>query len=311
MSAVYINLILFTFCVYAILTISASLTTGLGEMLTMCQAAFFGIGGYVGVFFLNHLNYSIVEVALLVMLVTGISSLFISYASTRLKGDPFIIVTLSFQMIVYCLIYNWRTVTGGDSGIYTQSLKVLFTWELPQNYHWILALATLFLVVLLYQYLKRTPYGRLLRGIRHNDQIIASYGKNVNLLKAQTFFISAALSGLAGVLYASESQYIQPGMLSLDCSILVITALFIGGKDNWKGVFIGVFIVFFLRDFFDVSRWPAQLRPSQNIVKNVTLIGNIERALYGLLLILLMYFRPQGLIKDNTQSSLTRRKETK
>lgn len=309
MSGVYINLILFTFCVYAILTISASLTTGLGEMLTMCQAAFFGIGGYVGIFFLSHLNYSIIEVALLVMLVTGISSLFISYASSRLKGDPFIIVTLCFQMIVYCIIYNWRSLTGGDSGIYSPSLKVLFTWELPQNYHWILALATLFLVVLLYQYLKRTPYGRLLRAIRSNDQIIASYGKNVNLLKAQTFFISAALSGLAGVLYASESQYIQPGMLSLDCSILVITALFIGGKDNWKGVFIGVFIVFFLRDFFDVSRWPAQLRPSQNIVKNVTLIGNIERALYGLLLVLLMYFRPQGLIKDKSSSSVKRKEK--
>ena len=309
MSGVYINLILFTFCVYAILTISASLTTGLGEMLTMCQAAFFGIGGYVGSFFLNHLNYSIIEVALLVMLVTGISSLFISYASTRLKGDPFIIVTLSFQMIVYCIIYNWRSLTGGDSGIYSPSLKVLFTWELPQNYHWILALVTLILVVLLYQYLKRTPYGRLLRAIRSNDQVIASYGKNVNLLKTQTFFISAALSGLAGLLYASESQFLQPGMLSLDCSILVITALFIGGKDNWKGVFLGVFIVFFLRDFFDVSKWPEQWRPSQNIAKSVILIGNIERALYGLLLILLMYFRPQGLIKDKSSSSV-KRKET-
>ena len=309
MSAVYINLLLFTFCVYAILTISASLTTGLGEMLTMCQAAFFGIGAYVGVFFLRHLNYSIVEVAFLVMLVTSISSLFISYASTRLKGDPFIIVTLSFQMIVYCIIYNWRTVTGGDSGIDSPSLKVLFTWELPQQYHWILALVTLILVVLLYQYLKRMPYGRLLRAIRNNDQIIASYGKNVNLLKAQTFFISAALSGLAGLLYASESHFLQPGMLSLDCSILVITALFIGGKDNWKGALLGVFIVFLLRDFFDVSKWPEQWIPSQNIVKNVTLIGNIERALYGLLLILLMYFRPQGLIKDNAPS-VTRRKET-
>ena len=304
------NLVIFTFCVYAILAISASLTTGLGKMLTMCQAAFFGIGAYVGAFFLRHLNFSIIEVSLLVMLITGISSILVSYASTRLKGDPFIIVTLSFQMIVYCIIYNWRSRTNGDSGLDCPSLKeVLFAWEFPKNFHWILALAALIVVVLLYQHLKRMPYGRLLRSVHFNDQIIASYGKNVNLLKTQTFFISASLSGLAGLLYASESQFLQPGMLSLDCSILVITALFIGGKDNWKGVFLGVFIVFFLRDFFDVSKWPEQWKTSQNIVKNVTLIGNIERALYGLLLILLMYFRPQGLIKDKSSSSV-KRKET-
>ena len=308
--SLYTGFVLLIFCVYAILTLSASLTTGLGEMLTMCQAAFFGIGAYVGAFFLINFNHFFILDALVVMLVSGISSLFVSYASIKLKGDPFIIVTICFQMIVYCIIYNWK-ITGGDVGLELPSLKILGTWELQKEDHWILVIlagVALALSVMLFRYLKRMPYGRLLNAIRTDDQIISSYGKNVNRLKMQTFFISAALSGLAGLLYVSYNHYFHPNLMSLELSILVITALFIGGKGSWKGVFLGVYVVFFLRDAIEevTKSQDAVLRL---LVGNETMICNIERAIYGLLLIVLMFFRPQGLVTDKRPSVTYDRKE--
>ena len=104
-------------CIYIILVLSTNLTVGMANLLTMCQAAFYGIGAYIGTYFLMQFNLPFVVIALLVMLASGITSLLISYASVKLKGDYFILGTLGFQMIVYTILYNWVSVTRGPHGI--------------------------------------------------------------------------------------------------------------------------------------------------------------------------------------------------
>ena len=109
--------VIYLLCIYIMLVLSANLTTGMANLLTMCQAAFYGIGAYVGTYFLFQYNFSFIIIALVVMFVTGLSSLIVSYASVKLKGDYFVLATMGFQLIVYTILYNWTEVTNGTYGI--------------------------------------------------------------------------------------------------------------------------------------------------------------------------------------------------
>ncbi len=293
----WINTIVCFICLYAVLAICSTLTTGLSNMLTMCQAAFYGIGAYVGVYLLDHFNVSFFVVGLAVMLATGLSSLLISYASIRLKGDSFVLATLGFQMMVFTTIWNWDRVTGGATGKrVTVPIKLLGEFGLERNNHWILMLAVLIVVILLFGYLRRTPYGRLLRAIRVDSVFVEAMGKRIWALKTQTFFLSAAFSGLMGLLYVSWMRYVDPTMLSLNVSILIVTALFFGGKDHWAGALFGSFFMLVSPLLFDTL---ANELPGVS-VNSVTVINNVGQMLCALALILLMFYRPQGIIEGES-----------
>ena len=103
--------------IYVMLVLSANLPVGMANLLTMCQAAFYGIGAYIGTYVLMQFNLPFLLVAAIVMAVVGMFSLLVSFASVKLKGDYFILATLGFQMIVYTILYNWTDVTRGPYGI--------------------------------------------------------------------------------------------------------------------------------------------------------------------------------------------------
>ncbi len=103
--------------IYCILVLSTNLTVGMANLLTLCQAAFYGIGAYIGAFFLMQFHLPFTVIALVVMLATGLTSLVVSFASVKLKGDYFILATLGLQMIVLTILSNWTSVTRGALGI--------------------------------------------------------------------------------------------------------------------------------------------------------------------------------------------------
>ena len=99
----YIFHIVIMLNIYIMLVLSANLTIGLANLLTMCQAAFYGIGAYIGTFFLMQFHVPLVVIIAVVALVTGAFSLLVSYASVKLKGDFFVLATMGFQLIVYTI----------------------------------------------------------------------------------------------------------------------------------------------------------------------------------------------------------------
>ena len=113
----YILHIVIMLNIYIMLVLSANLPVGMARLLTLCQAAFYGIGAYISAFFLMQFNLPFIVVALAVMLLTGAFSWVVSFASVKLKNDYFILATLGFQMIVYTILYNWTDVTRGPYGI--------------------------------------------------------------------------------------------------------------------------------------------------------------------------------------------------
>ncbi len=103
--------------IYIILTVSTNLLVGMANLLSLGQAAFYGIDAYLAVFALMTLKLPLLPTIVLVMAGTALFSLIIAYPSIRLKGDYFVLATLGFQLIVFTILYNWVSVTRGPYGI--------------------------------------------------------------------------------------------------------------------------------------------------------------------------------------------------
>lgn len=269
------------------LVLSANLTTGMANLLTMCQAAFYGIGAYVGTYFLLQYNYSFLAIALIVMVATGISSLIVSYASVKLKGDYFVLATMGFQLIVYTIIYNWTEVTHGTYGIpgipgFNLFGGLISLDDVYANLIFVI-LVTVAVICFLYR-LKYSPYGRILKAIRSDNILVEAYGRNTAGVKIWAFAISSAIAGLAGALYASYVGYIDPTSFPLKESIFILCALFIGGIGNVKGPVFGAAFVIFLPEILRFVGLPDSIA------------AEIRQIIYGLALVLIMYYRPQGLM---------------
>lgn len=270
--------------IYILLVLSANLPIGMANLLTLGQAAFYGIAAYISAFFLMQFNLPFFVVALAVMLLTGLFSYLVSFASIKLKGDYFVLATLGFQMIVYTVLYNWTDVTHGPYGVPgIPSVKLLGIWSISGVWGYF-SLTTIIsiLVAYLFKTIKHSPYGRVLRALRNDEYSVAAMGRNVVAFKSWAFFLSAAFSGLAGLIYASYVSYIDPTSFTLDESIFIISALFIGGTGNVRGPVFGALFVVVLPEILRFVGMPDAIA------------ANMRQIIYGLALIIIMYFRPQG-----------------
>ena len=260
----------------------------MANMLTMCQAAFYGIGAYIGTFFLMQFNLPFIVLAAIVMVATGLFSLLVSFASVKLKDDYFILATLGFQMIVYTILYNWTDVTRGPYGIPgIPSIKLFGVWSISGVWGYAaLSIVLAVAIALLFNAIKKSPYGRVLKAMRRDEQAVKALGRNTVMFKVQTFFLSAACSGLAGLIYASYVSYIDPTSFTLDESIFIITALFIGGIGNIKGPILGALFVVILPELLRFVGMPDAIA------------ANMRQIIYGLALVIIMFVRPQGLFGE-------------
>lgn len=281
----YVFHIIIMLNIYIMLTLSANLTIGMANLLTMCQAAFYGIGAYIGTYFLMQFNLPFLVIAAIVMLSTGAFSFLVSFASVRLKGDYFVIATMGFQLIVYTILYNWTDVTRGPYGIPgIPGIKLFGSYELSGVFAYLfLSLILMAVVVYLFHHLVQSPFGRALNAIRADETTVQAMGRNTVMLKSWAFFLSAAVAGLAGIIYASYVSYIDPTSFTLDESIFIVSALFIGGIGNTKGPVLGALFVVLLPELLRFVGLPDSIA------------ANLRQIIYGLALILVMYYRPQGL----------------
>ena len=286
----YILHIVIMLNIYIMLVLSANLPIGMARLLTMCQAAFYGIGAYISAFFLMQYDLPFSVVALAVMILTGAFSWLVSFASVKLKNDYFILATLGFQMIVYTVLYNWTDVTRGPYGIPgIPGVKIFGLWELSGVWSYaVITLITMLTVVWVFRLIKNSPYGRLLKAMRSDEQSVQALGRNTVAARSWAFFLSAAISGLAGLFYASYVSYIDPTSFTLDESIFIISALFIGGTGNIKGPVVGALFVVLLPELLRFVGLPDAIA------------ANMRQIIYGLSLILIMYFRPQGLVGEKS-----------
>lgn len=271
--------------IYVIITTSTNLMVGLVNMLSLGQAAFYGIGAYLSVLALMVFNWPLIPALLFAMAGTGLLSLLIAFPSLRLKGDYFVLATLGFQLIVFTVLYNWISVTRGPFGIPGIPSPQLFGAIQISGLWSYLALSSVLvvLVVFLFHHLIYSPFGRALRGVRDDELSMKALGKNVTAFKIQAFAISSAFMAIAGFLYATYVSYIDPTSFNLDESIFILSAVIVGGLGNVRGPIVGALLVILLPEALRFVGLPDSTA------------ANLRQIIYGLALILLMRYRPQGL----------------
>lgn len=282
----YIYHILIIINIYIIIAVSTNLLVGLTKLLSLGQAAFYGIGAYLAAFGLIVLNLPLLPLVVFVMLCTAILSFSISLPSLRLKDDYFVLSTLGFQLIVFSLLYNWISVTKGPYGISGITAPVLFPGVEINGIIPFLITSMFFssLTIFVFYKLIHSPFGRILKALRDDEIAVLSLGRNVAAFKIYAFVISSSFLSISGILYAAYVTYIDPTSFNLDESIFILSAVIIGGTGNIKGPVSGAIFVVLLPELLRFLGLPD------------TVAANLRQIIYGLIIIILMRFRPQGLL---------------
>lgn len=270
--------------IYFILTSSLNLVIGYAGIFSIAHAAFYGVGAYITTLLLMNLGWNFLPALIIAVLGAVLLSLIIGIPSLRLKEDYFVLATLGFQIIVFTILYNWVGLTRGPYGIPGILSPNIFGWQVDEVWEFFLLSSILaFICCFLLWFLKRSPFGRTLKTIREDEIAAAALGKNVPFFKTTAFAIAAGFAAVPGSIFATYMRYIDPTSFTLMESVFILTALIIGGAGNMKGPLVGTIIATFLPELLRFLKIPDAVA------------ANMRQILYGVLILLLLRFRPQGI----------------
>jgi len=283
----YLLHILILICIYSILSLSLNLLVGYTGILSVAHAAFYGVGAYIAALMALQLHTPFLLNIILALIGAAVVGAVIGIPSLRIKDDYFIIATFGFQIIVFSLMNNLVGFTGGPLGLPGIPQPAIFGYVISTHLQYLilsglLAGFTYFVCARII----RSPYGRVLKGIREDEVFITAAGKNVTLFKVKTFMVSAALAAIGGVLYATYITYIDPTSFTVMESIFIISIVIIGGAGSLKGPIVGAIVLVALPEILRFVGLPNSIA------------ANIRQILYGGLLVVFMMWRPQGFMGE-------------
>jgi branched-chain amino acid transport system permease protein len=290
--------------IMAILALGLNILTGFTGILNLGVAAFMGIGAY---------SYAILTCdiypfqlgfwgALVLTVLLGLAAgVTLGLPTIRLRGDYLAIVTLGFGEIVQDSLKNLEAITKGTQGINPLPPPTFagHAFRSEQYIPWYyLFLALLALVVLLNRNLLRSRIGRAWIAIREDELAASCMGVNPTKMKLLAFSLGAAQCALAGALWASYlGSSGEPGNYDFQVSIIALCIVIVGGMGNIAGVLLGALVVMgfnsIVLETFTNFLKAHQLISSTNVF---TAPGNWKYLLFGLALILMMRFKPEGLL---------------
>jgi branched-chain amino acid transport system permease protein len=290
----YVLHLLIYLSIYAIVALSLNIVVGYCGLLALSHAGYFAIGAYAYSLAVLKLQWNFFPAALLGVGVAALLSLAVALPSWRFKDDFFVLVSLSAQVVIFSLLNNWtkpgtdfgtlQNLTNGSFGISGIPRPVFFGVTLDGMAGMAILAGALALFCALIAYLLAiSPWGRLLKSIRDDELAARGLGKKVRLAKLQAFAIACGMAALAGALYASYVGYIDPSSAALDQAILMLCMVIVGGAGNFRGPLVGAFVLLAIPELLRFAHVPDAA------AANVRLIA------YGVLLVLLMHFRPQGI----------------
>jgi len=275
----YIMRILILIAIYTMLALGLNILTGYTGMLSLGHAGFYAIGAYTGALLMLRLEWNFFAALAAATVLTGLCGLLLGFPTLRLTGTYLSIVTLGFCEVVRMVIMNWDPVTNGTLGLRSIPVPTLFGHSLTLSNHglYYLALVLLALVSVCCVVIINSKIGRAFLAIKADELTASLMGIPTTRYKILSFVLSAAVSGLAGGFYASLIGYIDHNSFTFDVSILIVSIVILGGMGTVKGMYLGaaLLIVF-----------PEVARPFMEW----------RFVVYGLVLVLMMHFRPQGLL---------------
>ena len=273
--------------IYAILGLSLNLVVGFAGLLSVTQAAFYGLGAYVTAITLTSFGMNFFLSLILGMIITGALALAIGVVLSRFRGDYFALGSFGFNIIIFSIFLNWQSVTHGPLGIPGIARPSIFGFPLTENIHFlILSLIILAIIYYICNFIEHTSFGRALKAIREDEEVVSVFGYNTIYFKLTIFVISAMIASVAGSLFASYISFIDPSSFSLNESIFILAIIILGGLASNRGAFFGAMFLIILPELLRFVGFPSDIA------------AQMRQVVYGLILIFLMLYRPQGMFGE-------------
>lgn len=287
------------FAIWAILAVSLNMVVGFTGLISVGHIGFFGIGAYAMAILTSNPAYEQIRTesiptfgwpflaALPVSVVlAGLAAILVGVVFNRFRDDIYVLVSFGFAIIAFNVFLNWRGLTRGAFGIHEIARPEIGGLKLDGELDFMLLCIVFLAAVALIAWLITTSsFGRVLTAIREDEQAIEVFGYRTARYKLAVWVISAMMAGLAGGLFSSWTSFIDPFSFILLESILLVSIVILGGLATIWGSLLGAMAF-------------ALLEEGMRFLPFVPVehIGQIRQVVLGILLVLLMLFRPQGLV---------------
>ncbi|MCA1834585.1 MAG: ABC transporter ATP-binding protein [Actinobacteria bacterium] len=327
--------------VYVLLAIGLNVVVGFAGLLDLGYAAFFAIGAYTYAFVASdHTEFTPIHqaihipfwIALLVgMFAAAGAGAVLGAPTLRLRGDYLAIVTLGFGEIVPRLFRNLGDWTSGVNGISALDTPTLPVWlngpwsgdslQLVQNFkiidplaYYVIMVILVAICIVLVSNLRRSRLGRAWMAVREDEVAAAAMGVNTVGVKLLAFSIGAAFSGFAGTFYGAKLSLVSPENFGFTVSITILIMVVLGGMGNIPGVIVGSLLIYYVifnvlpglpnmaADFANSIGAPGLNTPSGEYPGLSGEVQRLKFLIFGLILVLTMLLRPQGLIPSRQRA---------
>ena len=283
--AAYIAHYLVMVGIYTILAVSLNLLVGYAGIFSLAHAAVYGIGAYASALVALKLGFGFWGGLVVAAAAGACAAALVAIPSLRVAGDYYIVASFGLQVVILTVFMNWTDLTNGHAGLAGIPRPRLFGLVFDNPFKYVgLSLALAALTYAICRRLTDSAFGRTLRAVREDEIAAQAMGKNVVLIKIVVTTISSALGALAGSLYAHYITYINPSSFTLDESIFITSLVILGGTERLAGPVVGAFILLAVPEALKFLAIPD------------TVAAPTRQILYGGLLILFMFVRPEGIL---------------
>jgi branched-chain amino acid transport system permease protein len=293
--------------IFVLLALGLNVVVGQAGLLDLGYVAFYAVGAYTTAKLTTAAGWTAWEAVVLAILVASIAGVILGAPTLRLRGDYLAIVTLGFGEIARIVAQNTEALgqARGITGIPhpTGILGTKFAFD-PLPYYY-LTLAAIVLTVVMIVRLNRSRVGRAWAAVREDEDAAEAMGVPSFKMKLWAFAIGASTGGLGGWLYASKVSFINPDNFLFFFSVLILSCVVLGGMGSVPGVIAGAFVVAFIPEYLrevafgdTVTRWLNTV-----IGGNADSITEYRVLLFGLALVVMMIFRPQGLLPSRQRAA--------
>lgn len=264
-------------CIYMIVAMGLNVVAGYAGQTSLAQGALVAIGAYASALLMVKLQLSFWVAAPLAMVLTSAAGALVALPALRLSTWYFALISLTFASVVGELIVEWRSLTGGFTGIVDIPRPSLGGYTFTDHGLYLLVLAAAVLTFLVLRNLVNSRFGRAMVAVRDNPLAATASGASLLSIKMFAFIVSAALAGLGGAFFAVQKSVISVDDFGTDFSIFFLLIVVVGGSGRLWGPIVGTLVFFLVPELLGA-------------------LASWRMLVYGVLLILLMLFAPEGVV---------------
>jgi branched-chain amino acid transport system permease protein len=281
--SMYQTNIMITGLIYVMLGLGLNIVVGLAGLLDLGYVAFYAVGAYSYALLNYHFGLSFWMVLPIGAGLGAFFGIILGFPVLRLRGDYLAIVTLGFGEIIRLILENWNEFSFGPSGIANIPRPSLFGIQLSlQNatiYLYYLMILLVLFTIFVVERLQNSRIGRAWIALREDEVACEAMGIDRRKTKLTAFALGATWAGMAGVIFAAKTTFINPASFTIWESIIILCIVVLGGMGSILGVILGAFVLILLPEYLRV-------------------FSEYRMLIFGGMLVLMMVFRPGGIVSD-------------